>query len=74
MTEILDEKELDNIKFFDIDSIGKDTAKTIAENSKRNHCIVDHYIENKSTYKQTLVFALNIDNAIALNKLFKKKV
>ena len=73
MTEVLDEKELDHIKFFDIDSIGRSTAKTIAQNSKRNHCIVDHYIENKLTYKQTLVFALNIDNAIALNKLFQKK-
>ena len=73
MTKVLDEKELDNIKFFDIDSIGKATAKTIAENSERNHRIVDHYIENKSTYKQTLVFALNIDNAIALNSLFNSK-
>ena len=73
MTKILDEKELDHIKYFDIDSIGISTAKTIAQNSKRNHCIVDHYIENKSKYKQTLVFALNIDNAIALNSLFKRK-
>jgi len=73
MTEILSESELDNINYFDIDSIGRATAKTIAENSKRNHCIVDHYIENKATYKKTLVFALNIDNAIALNSLFKSK-
>lgn len=73
MTKVLDEKELDNINFFDIDSIGKTTAKTIAENSDRNHCIVDHYIKNKPKYKKTLVFALNIDNAIALNKLFNEK-
>lgn len=72
MVKILDEKELDKIQYFDIDSIGKTTAKTIAENRERNHCIVDHYIENKFTYKQTLVFALNIDNAIALNSLFKE--
>ena len=73
MTKILDEKELDKIKYFDINSIGEATAKTIAKNRERNHCIVDHYIENKSTYKQTLVFALNIDNAIALNSLFNSK-
>ena len=73
MTKILDEKELDRIKYFDIDRIGKSTAKTIAENRERNHCIVDHYIENKNIYKQTLVFALNIDNAIALNSLFNRK-
>lgn len=70
MSEVLDEKELDNIKYFDIDSIGKSTAKTIAENKKRNHCIVDHYSKNRDIYKKTLVFALNIDNAIALNSLF----
>jgi superfamily II DNA or RNA helicase len=72
MTKILNEKEIDNIKFFDIDSIGKITAKTIAENSERNHCIVDHYVNNRSKYDKTLVFALNIDNAIALNTLFNE--
>lgn len=73
MTSALTEKELDSIQYLDIDSIGKVTAKTIAENRLRNHCIVNHYLENKSTYKQTLVFALNIDNAIALNTLFKNE-
>lgn len=70
MLKVLDEKELDKIKYFDIDNIGKATAKTIAENRERNHVIVDHYLENRDIYNQTLVFALNIDNAIALNSLF----
>jgi superfamily II DNA or RNA helicase len=72
MTTVLNEGELTKLYKFDIESIGKESAKTIAENSKRNHCIVNHYIQNKSKYKKTLVFALNIDNAIALNSLFNK--
>lgn len=72
MSNVLSEKELDNLKYFDIDSIGKETAKTIAENNERNWFIVNRYLENKSRYKQTLVFALNQDNAIALNALFKQ--
>lgn len=72
MTNVLNEGELGNLYKFDIESIGKESAKTIAENKERNHCIVNHYIQNKSKYKKTLVFALNIDNAIALNSLFNK--
>lgn len=70
MTSILTEKDLENIRYFDIDVIGKRTAKTIAENDKRNWAIVSRYKQFKKKYKQTLVFALNQDNAIALNKIF----
>lgn len=71
MTKFLTEEELDNLSYFDIDSIGKGTAKTIAENDQRNWCIVNRYIKNRNKYKQTIVFALNQDNAIALKKLFE---
>ena len=54
------------------DILGKDISKSIANNKERNHTIVNHYITNKQKYKQTIVFALDIDNAIALNILFKK--
>jgi len=70
ITRLLTEQQLDNLKYFDIDSIGKATAKTIAENDARNWIIVNQYKNNKSKYKQTLVFALNKDNAIALKALF----
>ncbi|MGL4669121.1 MAG: DEAD/DEAH box helicase family protein [Methanobacteriaceae archaeon] len=73
ITKELDEKTLDRIKYFDIDSIGEGVAETIAKNKDRNHFIVKQYIENKDKYKQTLVFALNIDNALALNALFQNK-
>ncbi len=56
--------------FFDIDSIGNEIAAAIAGNSKRNNAIVNEYVKNKDTYKQTIVFALNINMAIALNGLF----
>jgi superfamily II DNA or RNA helicase len=63
-----------NSKFGDIDTIlGKDIADTIANNSERNYAIVNRYVSQKSKYKQTIVFALNVANAIALNKLFGEK-
>lgn len=73
MTKFLSEEELDNLSYFDIDSIGKGTAKTIAENAQRNWCIVNRYLKNRDKYKQTIVFALNQDNAIALKKLFESE-
>lgn len=60
-----------NEKFFDIESIGKETAAAIANNKERNRAIVDEYIKNKGVYKQTLVFALNVDMAIVLSGLFQ---
>ncbi|HZG00954.1 MAG TPA: helicase-related protein, partial [Chitinophagales bacterium] len=49
------------------------TAQTIAENDKRNWSIVNRYVGNKDKYKQTIVFALNVFNAIALNTLFREQ-
>lgn len=73
MTQFFDEKELAQLRrgFKDIDSIGEATAKTIAENKERNSFIVRQYLDNRTRYRQTLVFALNQDNAIALNKIFR---
>ncbi len=68
---LLTEQELNNISYFDINSIGEATAKTIAENKDRNWCIVSRYLKHRERYRQTLVFALNQDNAIALKKLFE---
>ena len=68
----LSEEQIELLNYFDIDSIGKGIAKTIAENDERNLTIVNKYVKNKAKYKQTIVFALNVDNAIALNALFKE--
>lgn len=68
----LSEEQIEQLNYFDIDSIGKGIAKTIAENDERNHTILNKYLLNKDKYKQTIVFALNVDNAIALNALFNE--
>lgn len=72
----IEEDELIKIKeskFSDFGSLSAKTLKTISENSKRNRVIVDKYKNNKAKYEQTLVFAINKDNAIALNKLFNEQ-
>lgn len=68
----LSEEQIEQLNYFDIDSIGTGIAKTIAENDERNLTIVNKYLLNKERYKQTIVFALNVDNAIALNALFNE--
>lgn len=71
--EDLTDEEIELLNTFDINSIGEQIAETIAKNRERNFTIVEKYVNNKEKYKQTLVFALNVDNAIALNKLFQEK-
>lgn len=71
--EDLTEDDIERLNTFDINSIGEKIAETIAKNRERNFSIVERYIKNKDRYKQTLVFALNVDNAIALNALFREK-
>lgn len=68
----LTDQQIELLKTFDINSIGDKIAENIAKNKERNFKIVDTYVSNKEKYKQTLVFALNVDNAIALNKLFQE--
>lgn len=50
--------------------LGKDIVKKISENSERNDFIVNHYLKHKEEYGKTLVFAIDVLNAIALAKLF----
>ena len=73
ITRYLSDDQVDNLQYFDIDSIGRSTAQTIAENDQRNWIIVNRYVQNKSKYRQTIIFALNVFNAIALNKLFQEQ-
>ena len=72
----LTDKQIEELQtqFGDFNAIlGENVAKTIAENKERNSIIVEKYVSQKEKYKQTLVFALNVDNAIALNALFREK-
>jgi len=56
---------------FDWSVLGQRAASTIGENQVRNRAIVNHFLENRKAYGQTIVFALNVPNAIALHALFK---
>ena len=48
-------------------------ALQIADSALRNRLIVDTYRNGQKKYGQTIVFAVNIDHAIALNALFRKE-
>ena len=61
------------VQGFDTSSIGNKIVKDIVKNINRNEAIVKRYVLNKDKYKQTIVFALNVNNAIALNALFGEK-
>ena len=68
------QEQLDRIardSFFDIESIGRETAAAIANNRKRNNAIVSEYVKHRGMYRQTLVFALNVQMAIVLSGLFR---
>lgn len=66
----LTSKELDFIRRSG--TLPEEIAKEITLNKERNNLIVNEYIKNKEKYGKTLVFAINIDHAIALNALFKE--
>lgn len=55
-----------------LDILPEDIAGKIADSAARNKLIVDTYKKHADKYGQTLVFAVNITHAIALNTLFKK--
>src|SRR5206468_2535059 len=55
-------KEL-NSEFGDFNSIlGEQISSSIAKNKERNLIIVNRYVSQKEKYKQTIVFAINVDN------------
>ncbi len=53
-----------------LDTLPQDIAQKIAESGPRNKLIVETYLKKADEYGQTIVFAVNIDHAIALTKLF----
>ena len=55
------------------DNIPKDIAIKIATSCARNNQIVEQYLNNIDKYKQVVVFAIDVDHAIALNGLFKAR-
>ncbi|MBU6230611.1 MAG: DEAD/DEAH box helicase family protein [Cyanobacteria bacterium REEB459] len=67
----LTQKDIKTIE--DFDKLPKKIAEKIASSKLRNKLIVDHYIEKRQKYKPLLVFAIDVNHAIALNKLFQDR-
>lgn len=67
----LSDKDIKAIQAFD--KIPDRIARRIAESKERNRLIVQHYLDNRTLYGKTLVFAIDIENAITLNALFQKE-
>ena len=57
----------------DFDKLPKKIAERIAMSNVRNKRIVDHYVENRERFKPLLVFAVDVQHAIALNGLFQQR-
>ena len=71
MSSVLDEEDIKKLRHREITSIGEEKLRKIAENSVRNRMIVDTYLKNRKRYGKTVVFAIDILNAIALDSIFK---
>ena len=61
-------KDLERIQRLDL--LPDDLADEMVNNAVRNKFIVETYVNNKEKYGQTILFALNVNHAIALSALF----
>ena len=71
MINIFDKKDLRRISASDFSSLGEEKLRKVTQNSRRNRLIVDTYLNNRKRYGKTIVFAIDVVNAIALNAIFK---
>mgnify|MGYP000899374750 CR=1 FL=1 len=55
-----------------LDTLSPELSQSIAESGPRNKLIVDTYLKKTDEYGQTIVFAVSVNHAIALAKLFNK--
>lgn len=55
-----------------LDTLPEDVTEQIANSALRNHLIVDTYQKGQRKYGQTIVFAVSVNHAIALNALFRR--
>ena len=53
--------------------LGEVIAKTLGDNRARNRCIVNQYAKHRGRYGRTIIFALNIVNALALTHLLQEQ-
>lgn len=55
-----------------LDTLPEDVTEQIANSALRNHLIVDTYQKGQRKYGQTIVFAVSVNHAVALNALFRR--
>ncbi|MFW6030339.1 MAG: DEAD/DEAH box helicase family protein, partial [Halanaerobiales bacterium] len=68
--EELTDADIRKINSFDLQG---DIAEKIAKSKVRNNRIVEHYLSNRYKFGKLIVFAIDIDHAISLTSLFKKR-
>lgn len=73
MTQLFDSNELRRISKLDITSLNEKSLEKINKNTQRNQMIVDTYLANKKEFGQTIVFAVDVLNAVALNAIFQSQ-
>ena len=71
MTDVFDEEELYKISRNDLTSLDEKSLQKLNQNTNRNKLIVDTYLANRKKFGQTIVFAVDVLNAIAINAIFQ---
>lgn len=71
MTQLFDTDELQKVARNDLTSLDEKSLRKLNENTERNRLIVDTYLANRKAFGQTIVFAVDVLNAIALNAMFQ---
>ena len=71
MTKLFSSEEINNIAKNDLTSLNEKSLEKLNKNIERNQLIVDTYLANKKNFGRTIVFAVDVINAIALNAIFQ---
>ena len=71
MTQVFDSEELHKISRNDLSSLDEKSLHKLNQNTDRNKLIVDTYLSNRKQFGQTIVFAVDVLNAIAINAIFQ---
>ena len=71
MTNIFEIEELRKIARTDLSSLDEACLDKLNQNTNRNRLIVDTYLSNRKKFGRTIVFAVDVLNALALNGMFQ---
>lgn len=71
MTQLFDAEDLQKVARNDLTSLDEKSLRKLDENTERNRLIVDTYLSKRKEFGQTIVFAVDVLNAIALNAIFQ---